>query len=149
MKRLLVITSLLVLTNLTLAVPVEENNEGTEVTKTRDKRGDHLLEDIIAQASCAAYMPIRPQGWVYAVHRDCNYSETCAEVCASKYLHVQDSQTAERTSWRCIGGIHVYYGRPYTGDGKAKALLGLKTYFYGYESCGGGCGPNYCCCKVE
>ena len=107
------------------------------------------MEDIIAQASCAAYMPIRPRGWVYAVHRDCSYSETCAEVCASKYLHVQDPQTAERTSWRCIGGIHVYYGRPYTGDGKAKALLGLKTYFYGYESCGGGCGPNYCCCKVE
>ena len=107
------------------------------------------MEDVIAQASCAAYMPIRPQGFVYAVHRDCSYTQTCAEVCASKYLHVQDPQTAQRSNWRCIGGLHVYYGRPATGDGKKATVLGLKTYFYGYEACGGGCGPNYCCCKVN
>ena len=106
------------------------------------------MEDVIAQASCSAYMPIRPQGWVYAVRRDCGSSATCADVCTNKLLHVQDSQTQSLTTWRCIGGIHIYPRRPATGDGKTPKL-GLKTYFYGYEACGGGCGPNYCCCKVD
>ena len=77
-----------------------------------------------------------------------NTAPTCAEVCASKYLHVQDSQTAQSAEWRCIGGIHIYFGRPATGDGKTPTL-GLKTVFYGYEKCVGRCGPDYCCCKVN
>ena len=107
------------------------------------------MEDVIAQASCGTYMPIKPQGWVYAVRRDCTSSApTCDDVCANKLLHVQDSQTQARTTWRCIGAVHVYGGRPATGDGKTPTL-GLKTYFYGFEACGGGCGPNYCCCRVN
>jgi len=68
-----------------------------------------------------------------------NTAPTCAEVCASKYLHVQDPQTAQSTTWRCI---HVYFGRPATGDGNTPTL-GLKTVFYGYENCVEGCGPDY------
>ena len=107
------------------------------------------MEDVIAQASCSTYMPIRPKGWVYAVSRDCSSSATCADVCSSKYLHVQDSQTVSRT-WRCIGAVFIYTGRPATGDGKTPTL-GLKSRFYGYEVCniGGYCGPSYCCCKVK
>ena len=107
------------------------------------------MEDVIAQASCGTYMPIKPQGWVYAVRRDCTSSApTCDDVCANKLLHVQDSQTQARTTWKCIGAVHVYGGRPATGDGKTPTL-GLKTYFYGFEACGGGCGPNYYCCRVN
>ena len=107
------------------------------------------MEDVIAQASCGAYMPIRPRGWMYAVSRDCSNSATCADVCSSKYLHVQDSQTVSRT-WSCIGAVFIYTGRPATGDGTTPTL-GLKSRFYGYEVCniGGYCGPNYCCCKVN
>jgi len=93
-------------------------------------------------------MPIRPNKWVYAVRRDCGSALTCKEVCTSKYLHIQDRQTASYTTWRCIGSIHVYGGRPATGNGKTPTL-GLKTYYFDYEECGGGCGPNYCCCKVD
>ena len=107
------------------------------------------MEDVIAQASCGTYMPIRPRGWVYAVRRNCTESApTCDAVCTNKVLHVQDSQTQSRTTWRCVGGIHIYGGRPATGDGKTPKL-GLKTFFHGYEACYGGCGPNYCCCRVD
>ena len=86
---------------------------------------------------------------MYAVRRDCTTSApTCDQVCASKYLHVQDAQTAQKTTWRCVGGVHVYPGRPATGDGTTPKL-GLKTYYFAYEVCSGGCGPNYCCCVVK
>ncbi|XP_065900517.1 uncharacterized protein [Dysidea avara] len=105
------------------------------------------LEDVIAQASCAAYMSHDPVGFVYAVRRDCNSeAPTCAQVCSDPKLRVQDSQTATYETWRCIGATHVYSNRPATGDGTTPAL-GLKQYYYGYNNCGGGgCGPNYCCC---
>ena len=115
----------------------------------RNKRfivGHHQLEDVIAQSSCAAYMSHRPNGWVYAVRRDCSINApTCAQVCSDPELRVQDIQTASYTTWKCIGATHVYFNRPATGSG-ATPRLGLKQYYYGYGGCGGGCGPNYCCC---
>ena len=115
----------------------------------RNKRfiaGHHQLEDVIAQSSCAAYMSHRPNGWVYAVRRDCNdKAPTCAQVCKDAKLRAQDTQTASDTRWTCIGSIHTYYERPTTGEGVIPRL-GLKQYYYGYNACDGGCGPNYCCC---
>ena len=67
-----------------------------------------MIFDELQKASCSAYIPIRPHGWIYAIHRDCASKATCANVCNSKYLHVQDTQTVLRT-WRCIGGIHIYF----------------------------------------
>ena len=118
----------------------------------RQKRGDlgsHIIEDILAQASCSIYFPNTAHTWVYAVRKVCSSSgPTCTEVCTSKYLHVQDPQTAPKTTWKCIGSMHIYLGRPATGNGNTPKL-GLKTAFLGIESCGGGCGPNYCCCRVD
>ena len=91
-------------------------------------------------------MSHRPSGWVYAVRRDCKAeAPTCAQVCADPKLRAQDTQTASFTSWTYIGSIHVYYNRPTTGLG-VTPMLGLKQHYYGYNGCGGGCGPNYCCC---
>ena len=91
-------------------------------------------------------MSHRPIGYVYAVRRECtDEAPTCAEVCASTNLRVQDAQTANYTTWTCIGSIHVYHTRPTTGDG-VTPKLGLKQFYYGYNVCGKGCGPNYCCC---
>ena len=118
----------------------------------RQKRGNlgsHTVEDIIAQATCSAYVQLNTHGWMYAVRRDCsNSTPTCDQICANKYLHVQDAQTAQRTIRTCAGAVHVYLGRPATGSGNTPKL-GLKTLFEGFEKCIGGCGPNYCCCKVK
>ena len=91
-------------------------------------------------------MSHRPNGWVYAVRRDCSINApTCAQVCSDPELRVQDIQTASYTTWKCIGATHVYFNRPATGSG-ATPRLGLKQFYYGYGVCSGGCGPNYCCC---
>ena len=91
-------------------------------------------------------MSHRPNGWVYAVRRECSGgAPTCDAVCTSASLRVQDTQTAGYTTWKCIGSIHVYPDRPTTGDG-VTPKLGLKQAYYGYNVCGGDCGPNYCCC---
>ena len=93
-------------------------------------------------------MSHRPNGWVYAVRRECAAeAPSCAKLCADPKLRVQDTQTAKITTWKCIGAMHVYFNRPATGDGSTPRL-GLKQAYYGYGACGRGgtCGPNYCCC---
>ncbi|XP_065900513.1 uncharacterized protein [Dysidea avara] len=129
------------------SAPVENNHK-----ITHNKRfivGHHQLEDVIGQASCAAYMSHDPTGFVYAVRRVCsNNSPTCTDVCNNPQLHAQDPETAKRTTWKCIGATHVYLNRPATGDGTTPTL-GLKDYYYGYANCNlKYCGPNYCCCRV-
>jgi len=117
--------------------------------KRRAIVSDHKLEDVIAQSSCAAYMSHNPVEFVYAVRRVCsNTSPTCAQVCSNQILQAQDIQTASSNTWTCIGAIHVYYGRPATGDGE-DPTLGLKQYYFGHNKCNQRyCGPNYCCCRV-
>jgi len=90
-------------------------------------------------------MSHQPNDGVYAVWRNCNIKATCTQVCKDPKLWVQEKQTASITTWTCIGSIHVYYNRPTTGNG-VTPMLGLKQFYYGYNACGGGCGPNYCCC---
>ena len=98
---------------------------------------------MIIQASCAVYMSHNPRGFLYAVQRHCHADAlTCAEACSDPKLRDQDSQTAGYSTWRCVGGTHVYFNFPATGDGTIPAL-GLKQYYFGYNACGGGCGPNY------
>lgn len=122
-----------------------------QAVSTRMKRfivGHHQLEDVLAQSSCVAYMSHNPYGWVYAVRRICTNTATdsCYKVCSSDALHLQDTQTAYYPNWGCLGAIHIYYNRPSTQFGNPPRL-GLKTLFYGYESCNHtNCGPNFCCC---
>ena len=94
-------------------------------------------------------MSHQPKGWVYAVRREClAKAPTCTQVCANTNLQAQDSQTVNRTTWKCIGATHVYFDRPATGNG-VTPMLGLKQLYYKYNSCVGGCGPNYCCCVIN
>ena len=85
---------------------------------------------------------------LYAVGWDCSWpihTDTCKCICSSKFLHVQDSQTAHDT-WSCIAAFHVYTGRPATqSNGNFNtASLGLKSK---KETCTSpSCGPNFCCC---
>ena len=112
-----------------------ERNRRHSVSYTTEE----ILAQALYQSSTASY------GRVYAVGRHCGYTDTCERICSSKFLHVQDSQTAHDT-WSCIAAFHVYSGRPATlNNGNFNtARLGLKskkescTYAY--------CGPNFCCC---
>jgi hypothetical protein len=87
---------------------------------------------VLAEATCTA---IRPNGgWTFAMPRRCSSTvPTCAAVCAYQY-EVQ-------AGWlSCFNSLHLYGNAPTD----VPEQLGLKTFRY--NGCGGGCGPNFCCC---
>ncbi|MEW8626578.1 MAG: hypothetical protein AB2551_12555 [Candidatus Thiodiazotropha sp.] len=85
----------------------------------------------LAQASCVA---IGPSTWVFAVPRDCNNREkSCSQICAE----ISESQAGQL---RCFNSLHIYE------NGPANSLDQIGYKMYRYDGCGGGCGPNYCCC---
>lgn len=103
---------------------------------------NHFEADLLAQSQCVGLST--RAGWVYAVRRHCTASTpTCLQICANPTLRQQDSQVAGR-AMVCFNSVHIYGNRPQTGTGLPAPRLGLKTYRY--NNCGGGCGPNYCCC---
>ena len=91
-----------------------------------------ILAQILAQASCTALKP--SGGWTFAVQRECGSSApSCDEVCKS----LKEGQAGQLS---CFNSLHIYANQPFTST----AELGLKVHKY--NGCGGGCGPNYCCC---
>ena len=112
-----------------------------QVQQKRHTVGDHRLEDIIAQSSCAAYMPVRqPTGWVYAVYRHCVNAPSCDEVCSSKYLHVQDSQTAKKNNMEvyrigtCLSWETSCWRWDYTYSGTEDILLWIRELWWRLRS---------------
>lgn len=88
---------------------------------------------VLAEATCTA---IRPNsGWTFAIERRCLATAPgCTAVCAYQY----ESQAG----WlSCFNSLHLYGNAP----SDTTEQLGLKTYRY--NGCGGGCGPNFCCCS--
>ena len=99
---------------------------------TQDLVAEGLDAQIIAQAACTAMRG--PEGWTFAVRRDCSaFAADCATTCAN----IVEGQAGQL---KCFNSLHVYGNDPHTSP----ATIGLKTYRY--NSCGGDCGPNYCCC---
>ena len=89
----------------------------------------------IAQAACVAMNPSK--GFTFAVSRKCDkFSANCAQVCAN----LSERQAGPL---KCINSLHVYPNKP-AGD---LHVIGYKTFRY--NSCEGGCGPNYCCCSSK
>ena len=90
------------------------------------------LRQVLVEATCTAIRPGR--GWTFAVMRDCSSTTpTCARICG----YIYESQAG----WlSCFNSIHLYGNDPAGGAGQ----IGLKTHRY--NACGGGCGPNFCCC---
>jgi len=87
---------------------------------------------IMAQAACVTMM--KGSGWAFAVSRQCGSQyPTCAQVCAN----LKESQAGKLS---CFNSMHLYGNQP----AKFTSMVGLKTYRY--NGCGGGCGPNTCCC---
>jgi hypothetical protein len=87
---------------------------------------------VLAEATCTAIRP--SSGWTFAIERRCSSAApTCEAVCAYQY----ESQAG----WlSCFNSLHLYGNAP----SDTPEQLGLKTYRY--NGCGGGCGPNFCCC---
>ena len=124
-----------------------------EATTHIEKRSTSLNHDeyeAIAQSVCTSMaIDQKRGGWTFAVQRVCTYSnlETCQQLCSSKFLHVQDTQTAHRT-WRCLGALHVYKGRPSSSAGTInQPSMGFKVYWSSTYHTWKYCGPNYCCCQ--
>jgi len=94
---------------------------------------DAVQKQILAEASCVALSP--NAGHVFAVARSCDkFSASCEQVCSG----LSDGKSG---SLQCFNSLHIYDNGPFSGVNQ----LGLKVYKY--NSCGGGCGPNYCCCS--
>jgi len=91
-----------------------------------------LTGQVLAQSTCTAINP--RGGWTWAVRRTCGSRTTCAALCASKRPHI-------RFPIEAFNSLHVYGNKESSGVDQ----LGLKTYRY--NGAGGGCGPNYCCCR--
>ena len=112
---------------------------------------NHNEYEAVAQSVCTSMAIDRNLGgWTYAVQRVCSSNtESCQEICISKFLHVQDSQTVHRT-WSCVGALHVYKNRPSSSPStKNEPSIGLKVYWSSSYHMGRNCGPNYCCCHAR
>ncbi|XP_023930622.1 uncharacterized protein LOC112041515 [Lingula anatina] len=90
--------------------------------------------DEIAQAACTGIMPV--DGTVHAVRRYCNSAyAACSTACTD-------------LGKTCFETLHVYLNRPRLSSNhdEAVGVTGSQVHRYG-GGCGGGCGPNYCCCR--
>jgi len=103
---------------------------------------------IVAQGACTGLYPsLGVGGHVFSVPRQCaKGAPDCKSICAG--LHdTADNRRLRRSLGKkelsCFNSIHVYDKAPAVNVGTA----GTQTYVY--NSCGGGCGPNYCCCSAQ
>jgi hypothetical protein len=93
---------------------------------------DDVDAQVLAQAACTALKT--EGGWSFAIRRECSaFSVDCNTLCSN----LTEGQAGQL---RCFNSLHIYANQP----SSSVASIGLKTYRY--NSCGGGCGPNYCCC---
>ncbi|CAH1776699.1 unnamed protein product [Owenia fusiformis] len=124
---------------------VDELKAESHEAESHDESDFVNYYDEIAEATCTAMNTAG--GWTYAVRRECGGSRTCATICSDAQLRAQDGQVAGR-AMTCFNSLHVYGNRPKFAHGVAGyEKLGLKMYRY--NGCGGGWGPNYCCCRSK
>ncbi|XP_045211854.2 uncharacterized protein LOC123563230 [Mercenaria mercenaria] len=89
----------------------------------------HDYADQMAQSTCTALLT--GNNYVFAVRRHCStLSSNCEIVCSN-------------LGKKCFNALHVYNVNALARD--ATGTAGLRMYKY--NNCGGGCGPNFCCCS--
>ncbi len=103
---------------------------------------------IIAQGACTGLYPsLAKGGYVFSVPRQCSKgAPDCKSICENLHKTVDSRRfrrTLRKSQKSCFNSIHVYDKAPSVN----LAAAGTQTYVY--NSCGGGCGPNYCCCSAE
>jgi len=87
---------------------------------------------ILAQAACTAINP--SGGYNFAIIKGCDISTDCSTLCAQA-----GKSSGSPSSLQCQESLHLY--QP---SWNSRSQTDLKVYRY--FGCGGGCGPNYCCC---
>ena len=87
---------------------------------------------ILAQAACTAINPAG--GYNFAIIKGCDVSTDCATLCSQA-----GGQSGSPSALTCKESLHLY--QP-SWNGRTDASLKVYRFF----GCGGGCGPNYCCC---
>jgi len=87
---------------------------------------------ILAQAACTAINP--SGGYNFAIIKGCDVSTDCSTLCAQA-----GKSSGSPSSLQCQESLHLY--QP---SWNSRSTTDLKVYRY--FGCGGGCGPNYCCC---
>eukprot|EP00730_Choanoeca_flexa_P008312 TRINITY_DN12475_c0_g4_i4.p1 TRINITY_DN12475_c0_g4~~TRINITY_DN12475_c0_g4_i4.p1 ORF type:complete len:449 (+),score=71.43 TRINITY_DN12475_c0_g4_i4:121-1347(+) len=121
----------------------------TALTRLVESIADDGHEEEMAQAACAGLPRAPKSSWMLAVRRACtSAAPACPEVCASQLVKDQDGQTRGYT-WTAYDSLHVY-GRihkdPAPDTSISSVKLSYKMFIYG--GAGGGCGPNFCCCRA-
>eukprot|EP00092_Neocalanus_flemingeri_P042759 GFUD01046889.1.p1 GENE.GFUD01046889.1~~GFUD01046889.1.p1 ORF type:complete len:131 (-),score=20.15 GFUD01046889.1:60-452(-) len=99
------------------------------------------LDEMAASACVGISLP----GYqtVVAVRRQCGGVADCTAVCENADPF---GNGAANGGFTCFNSLHVYNNRPILGKyGENAGKYGPIIHKYG--ACGGGCGPNYCCCK--
>ncbi len=100
------------------------------VTSTFEQFG--AAGQILAQAACTAISPAG--GYNFAIIKSCELGTECSVLCAQA-----GKQSGSPVALQCQESLHLY--KP---DWNSRKQTDLKVYRY--FGCGGGCGPNYCCC---
>ncbi|EGD76546.1 hypothetical protein PTSG_07661 [Salpingoeca rosetta] len=124
-------------------------NDTIDLRKEIEAINDDHHKYEIAQATCTALNG--NGGWVYAVERYCSTSSpSCSSICADEGLQSQDGQL-NGYNLECFNSLHVY-SRVNDEQSPEDASISshrLTYKIYKYNSCGGGgCGPNFCCCRL-
>ncbi len=87
---------------------------------------------ILAQAACTAISP--SGGYNFAIIKGCDISTDCSTLCARA-----GKSSGSPSALQCQESLHLYHP-----SWNSRSQTDLKVYRY--FGCGGGCGPNYCCC---
>ena len=102
---------------------------------------------VIAQGACTGLYPsLGKEGHVFAVPRQCSAKGPDCETVCRKLRKTADNRrlrkTLKKKELSCFNSLHVY-------DKGPAEVNTAGTQVKVYNSCGGGCGPNYCCCSAQ
>lgn len=103
---------------------------------------------IVAQGACTGLYPsLSAGGYVFSVPRQCSKDAAdCKSICEGLRPTVANRnqrRVLRNRQFSCFNSVHVYDVAP------AASLASAGTQTYVYNSCRGGCGPNYCCCSAQ
>eukprot|EP00092_Neocalanus_flemingeri_P035435 GFUD01038556.1.p1 GENE.GFUD01038556.1~~GFUD01038556.1.p1 ORF type:complete len:123 (-),score=16.44 GFUD01038556.1:65-433(-) len=96
--------------------------------------------DEIAASTCVG-ISLPGYQTVVAVRRQCGGVADCTAVCEN--ANPFGGNAVAFGGFTCFNSLHVYNPQPIHEKNAGK----YGPVIHKYGGCGGGCGPNYCCCK--
>lgn len=124
-----------------------ENSDGLNLRTSGNSLSGAPNEAIVAQGACSGQYTGSRGAYIFAVPRRCEKgAPDCNEICANMAGSIQNRSLRRLIRSKnpsCFDSVHVYDD----GPGNAPGQAGTMTFVY--DACGGGCGPNYCCCSAQ